>query len=1279
MAAPVNPFGGGSKTPPATPAPSAPAASGGGAVNPFAGKATSTSSAPAKKKEKKGGGLLRGLGQVKDLVANAGPGLVRFGIGMAKELAPSNPLHAKALPAKDRGWHAVEKQMPMTAMMGESVARTARQVPDTAVAVRPGGPGFGQSNLGHQIRDEGYLSTGLAKAADLSMLAGGAGLVGKSLGAGHLAEAARLEKLAAMTAKAAKVEATESALAKAAMATDAAGNAAKATDLAKAADQMAKATKLREAVASGSKAAKVAETVTAKATSGAHLLGKGAAAPFLPTEKALGLAGRGLGALARSEAVAPLVEKAGAAVERSQAKRAVGDVFHETVTAPYQAEMHTLFERHGLDKIARTLTPDEQAAVYLSKSAGVADPAVRNLLDRVAELPPEVRPDAVARILPGVTPEQVALARAFDEGTLDAKTHAKLHDAAEALTAVQERRESRNYVTGKGTSKDLSPEAIRAREQRAAGQSADMDVQGVVDRKTAATRGRLARIEDEAATLEQTPAEPKAPSAAQDRRLARHTEQTRRAELTVKGEEARGERTMSRASKIIEKNQTAAGNRQGQVMGRGRERMEQQSQLGKPSRGEMQARITRDSRLASEKSAAENGTANKILAEHAGEQRTAAAKAQEKLKAARSAEAAAKDKFERENQVRGERAQEKRLATLDRQHDAALTRLAKEEHAARTSIEAAPPQDRPALQVAHRAKELALELAESHPERASEFAALADDIATTSEALRAKGVKPEFFMGGKELDRMDAPPPTPKMRQAQKLQSEKQRVGGPLASNIKAQTEKMAKETLGILHNEFRGKVASDFGGTVAEYLDIDTRPSAGPATLRGLSPTGEKLAEQLAENHLVAWDPKTGKLLDAKDIDANSAVLPKTLHDTLTKYTATRSPNLALRIYDRATGTWKHTVLALSPRWHVGNIVGNAALASLGAGLTPSQIARNVGEARRLVKDFDDGKPIPAEHQAALERLLAAGYHNPDLGAVDEIGRFKLAKNRLAQKIEGDSEGLRSKVAHPISSSYHFNEYVDSVNRTMVYLAKHKTGISSEAAVQMALKAAGDFSKMTPFERNVVRRIIPFYAWQRHITRLAFSLPVEAPARVAWTLHLSQLPEQLSPDPGAGNEFNSGTIPAGKKRLNVRALFPFGSSFFTDPSFQGGGYQINPVAKLGIAAGTGLNVSKGLKPVQSKENKGGFGQGMKLLAGSPKTLAEFAAAQVPETTLARDLVAGKVPVRYDTGQPRKVGKGATKKHAKPTLTGRKRGETLARFAGIPIPEPETKATSKKK
>jgi hypothetical protein len=101
----------------------------------------------------------------------------------------------------DKGMHVLRQQAPVLYGQGTSLARTVREVPDTAAAVRipglhPNAAGFGQSLLGKEIKQEGYAGAALAKGADVLTLASmGAGALGAA-GFGGAADALKASKLA---------------------------------------------------------------------------------------------------------------------------------------------------------------------------------------------------------------------------------------------------------------------------------------------------------------------------------------------------------------------------------------------------------------------------------------------------------------------------------------------------------------------------------------------------------------------------------------------------------------------------------------------------------------------------------------------------------------------------------------------------------------------------------------------------------------------------------------------------------------------------------------------------------------------------------------------------------------------------------------------------------------------------------------------------------------------------------------------------------------------------
>lgn len=148
----------------------------------------------------------------------------------------------------------------------------------------------------------------------------------------------------------------------------------------------------------------------------------------------------------------------------------------------------------------------------------------------------------------------------------------------------------------------------------------------------------------------------------------------------------------------------------------------------------------------------------------------------------------------------------------------------------------------------------------------------------------------------------------------------------------------------------------------------------------------------------------------------------------------------------------------------------------------------------------------------------------------------------------------IHESVRHPLTFSYEMNGFIDDVNRLAIYLTKIDRGytgqeraqyaatrpdvpimgpdgtpalpraamaaagdpgaLEHEMAVAEALRIAGQFSKMTPIERYVVRRVLPFYAWLRHITKLSGYMVAHHPLRVAWALKFGSMADENSDVP---------------------------------------------------------------------------------------------------------------------------------------------------------------------
>lgn len=292
----------------------------------------------------------------------------------------------------------------------------------------------------------------------------------------------------------------------------------------------------------------------------------------------------------------------------------------------------------------------------------------------------------------------------------------------------------------------------------------------------------------------------------------------------------------------------------------------------------------------------------------------------------------------------------------------------------------------------------------------------------------------------------------------------------------------------------------------------------------------------------------------------------------------------------------WKRGVLGLSPRWLVGNIVGNALQAKVQAGvnfrdmprlfrdsvalhyklrgLTQENLTRGqellVGKRRAadldglLGKWLEDGtmeqlasvfshelRVNPELGDYALQRLMAdarnramAANPNATLTQINSAAQ-NAVQAHLMSEFDGSADSWKR---HPlkkfIDQSFAINTFVDDSVRGMVFLDQlgkrggpaNMTPRIAEQAVEASLRMIGNFDSMTAFEKRYIRQIFPFWSWMRHITQASARLPVNHPMRTAWYLHLATVGV---PDDYYGEDVRTrGAFPLGENRFAPLGYF---------------------------------------------------------------------------------------------------------------------------------------------
>jgi len=291
----------------------------------------------------------------------------------------------------------------------------------------------------------------------------------------------------------------------------------------------------------------------------------------------------------------------------------------------------------------------------------------------------------------------------------------------------------------------------------------------------------------------------------------------------------------------------------------------------------------------------------------------------------------------------------------------------------------------------------------------------------------------------------------------------------------------------------------------------------------------------------------------------------------------------------DPFTGVMRTSLLALSPRWHIYNILGGGIMLQA---QTSWGVWKNAPEAVSAVKKLMAGEDPGLPHQfvsslGGMER--DAAQYQVRAGATlrrmwDQVQHGDNAPGSLTTPREPGA--IRQGFQKVTAKSYQMNQMVDDFYRTLAYLDGFDTSITKgmprEEAVQMGLHKASkvlqDMTELTPFESTVMRQIFPFYNFYQHVMRYAVQYPIDHPLRVSITASLARNEiEQLGGLPHSFLEAITWGDPdenGERSGMSLAGLNPFSSTagLFTLAGWLG---STNPIAKT-IIEQLGIDTQSG-------------------------------------------------------------------------------------------------------
>lgn len=184
---------------------------------------------------------------------------------------------------------------------------------------------------------------------------------------------------------------------------------------------------------------------------------------------------------------------------------------------------------------------------------------------------------------------------------------------------------------------------------------------------------------------------------------------------------------------------------------------------------------------------------------------------------------------------------------------------------------------------------------------------------------------------------------------------------------------------------------------------------------------------------------------------------------------------NELLKIFDKAQNVWKMMATTIRLPFHLRNMYSNWWQAYL-SGINPSKLPDRLIEAAmvqsgKIKKITLHGKEYT--YQEIKSQIDQLGIHGKGWLGADIPKAF-------FDEVESIVKYGKLRHLNPLDAGRQFGMLIEDNARIAVFLNQIDNGKSFKEASQAVRKYMFDYSELTDFEKNVMRRAWPFYTWSR-------------------------------------------------------------------------------------------------------------------------------------------------------------------------------------------------------